>query len=66
MSTHNICFCQEIKKNRDTFWLKKVPYQELRQIFLHSLALNIRFHSPEIHLNFIVVLPEVEPAPCKL
>ena len=28
MSTHNICFCREIRKV-DTVWLKKVPYQEL-------------------------------------
>ena len=28
MSTHNICFRQEIRKTA-TFWLKKVPYQEL-------------------------------------
>ena len=23
MSTHNICFCGEIKKNISTFWLKE-------------------------------------------
>ena len=22
MSTHYICFCREIRKNKDTFWLK--------------------------------------------
>ena len=29
MSTHNIRFHREIRKNIDTFWLKKAPYQEL-------------------------------------
>ena len=29
MSTHNICFRQKIRKNIDTFWLKKAHYQEL-------------------------------------
>ena len=29
-STHNRCFCGEIRKNINTFWLKKkVAYQEL-------------------------------------
>ena len=29
MSTHNICFRQDIRKIIDTFWLKNGPYQEL-------------------------------------
>ena len=30
MSTHNMCFCREIKKkNISTFWLKNWPYLEL-------------------------------------
>ena len=29
MSTLNICFLSRNKKNIDTFWLKKAPYQEL-------------------------------------
>ena len=29
MSTHNICFHREIRKKKDTFWLKKAPCQKL-------------------------------------
>ena len=29
MSTHNICFCAEIKKNISNLQLKKVPYVDL-------------------------------------
>ena len=28
LSTHNICFLREIRKNTDTFWSVKVPYQK--------------------------------------
>ena len=28
LSTHNICFRREIRKNTDTFWSVKVPYQK--------------------------------------
>ena len=34
MSTHNICFRQEIRKNIATLWWKKVPYQELWILFV--------------------------------
>ena len=37
MSTHNLCFCREIKKTIGTFWLKKVPYQELCTLTLYEL-----------------------------
>ena len=30
LSTHNICFHGEIKKLLNSFWLKHVPYLELR------------------------------------
>ena len=42
MSTHNIYFSQEIKKNVDTFWLKKAPCQKLchNVIILFILAPN--------------------------
>ena len=32
MSTHNICFCQEIKKTFNTLWLKKFLYLEKKNI----------------------------------
>ena len=35
MSTHDIHFPREIRKNIDTFGLKKVSYQELRTRYSH-------------------------------
>ena len=29
MSTHNICFCGEIRKKINNFLVEKMPYQEL-------------------------------------
>ena len=29
MSTHNMCFCQEIRKKYQYFFVKRVPYLEL-------------------------------------
>ena len=36
MSTHNICFNGEIRKNINTFWLKKVSNLELVIVDSHS------------------------------
>ena len=71
MSTHNICFRQrgasneypqpmfslKNKKNTDTFWLKKAPYQEIchnicfcaetRQIFICIHLFNILSYGSE-------------------
>ena len=53
MSTHNIRFLQEIKKNIDTFWLKKST--------LSRAMYNIIFHKNKIHSynnkNIILLLP---------
>ena len=52
MNTHTICFCEEIRKNINTFWMKKVPYLALQLYsFPFIFVSTVIFYS--VHTKFV-------------
>ena len=55
MSAYNICFRREIGKNTNTYWMKKVPYLEIRD-WISAGSLCTELVCCYLQLSFTLIL----------